>query len=389
MHSINALAAEESLTNSVSNDTGEVIQARPRRYHELDSMRGLASLTVFFSHFVMGNMVTGPICEILRMSPAHIIWDGSSAVLFFFVLSGFVLALPYINNQGRYLDLLSFYLKRIFRIYPAFIIGILISVALKEYMYDPHNSIQHYSGWLNSFWKWNLNDNLTQLKYTLMLLASFNSDLFDPVIWSLAIEMNISFIIPFLTLIIKKNELLFNILFITILTYVGVEFWMTIFYAGILLARYHTLLGSYINKASKPVITGLFIITPALYTFRFTFHSNDSSHYPEYISCLASCIFIMLALYNNGFSAFLKNKICVFLGKVSYSFYLIHLPILITVASVFPYKNDYSLVPVFFISLSSSLFLAYIMYKFIETPFQNFAHKIVLKYSFWQKIKFR
>lgn len=380
---------EKNFSDSVNIDYNKKSHSQPKRYLELDSMRGLASLTVFFSHFVMGNVFTGPVCKILRMSPVHIIWDGSSAVPFFFVLSGFVLALPYINNQGRYMELLSFYLKRIFRIFPAFIVGILLSVMLKEYLYAPQNNIQHYSDWLNSFWKWDLKDNLVQLQFTLiMLTTNYNPDLFDPVIWSLAIEMIISFAVPFWILIINKNNFTFNLLFILTLMFVGVNFWMTVFYAGILLAKYNSLLGSYISRVSKPLTIVLFITAATLYTFRSTFRSNDPGHYPECISCLGSCLFIMLALYNNGFSAFLRNKICIFLGKVSYSFYLVHLPILITVASLFPYKNDYSLIPVFFISLSSSLIVAFIMYKFIETPFQKFAHKIVLTYPFWQKIKF-
>ena len=390
MDPVKTQTSEDTVHNSGGADGSMQSSYQPKRYSELDSMRGLAALTVFFSHFVMGNFISGPICIALRMSPVHIIWDGTSAVVFFFVLSGFVLALPYMNNRRRYMELLSFYFKRIFRIFPAFIFAILLSVALKEWLYNHGSYIQHYSGWLNSFWKWNIKDNLEQLGNTLIMIGpGYNTDLFDPVIWSLAIEMNVSFVIPFFIVILNKKNIAFNALFILSLIYFGLNFWVSVFYAGILLARYHSLIGTYLSKSSKPLIVLLFIAAIILYTSRFTFHIPNWEQYPTYLVTLGSCIFIMLALYNRGFSRFLKNKVCTFLGKVSYSFYLVHLPILITVASMFPYKNDYSLIPVFFISLSSALIISFIMYKYIETPFQKFSHSIVSKYAFWSKIKFR
>ena len=167
-----------------------------KRYHELDSLRGIASLTVFFSHFVLCNVVTGPLYVKLRMSPLHLFWDGESAVLFFFVLSGFVLSLPYLNKE-KPLELLSFYLKRIFRIYPAFLTAILLCIALKHFLYKPDN-MQHYSEWLRNIWNWVLTDNKTQVWNTLsLIICDYNTNLIDPVIWSLLIEMRISFLIPF------------------------------------------------------------------------------------------------------------------------------------------------------------------------------------------------
>jgi len=387
MNPVKTQTSEDTVHNSGRIDGSIQKQGQPKRYSELDSMRGLAALTVFFSHFVMGNVITGPVCVALRMSPAHIIWDGSSAVIFFFVLSGFVLALPYINNRERYLELLSFYFKRTLRIFPAFIFAILFSVALKEWLYDPHINIQNYSGWLNSFWKWNINENIIQLRNTLIMIGpGYNTDLFNPVIWSLTVEMNISFLIPFLILSIKKNDFVFNILFILVLIYLGIHIWIVVFYVGIMLARYSSLLGSYIARASSLLMTLSFIAAIVLYTCRSTFRIVDWEIYPTYITTLGSCLFIILALYNDGFSRFLKNKVCTFLGKVSYSFYLVHLPILITVASLFPYRNDYSLIPVFFISLSSALAISFLMYKYIETPFQKLSHNIVSKYAFWKKL---
>lgn len=51
--------------------------------------------------------------------------DGAAAVIFFFVLSGFVLSLPYF--EGRRLDLADFYIRRVFRIHPAAIASLIFA----------------------------------------------------------------------------------------------------------------------------------------------------------------------------------------------------------------------------------------------------------------------
>lgn len=61
-------------------------------YPELDGLRGLAALMVFFSH-AMGLLYPTPLITYLQSSPFRILWDGAAAVDFFFVLSGFVLTL--------------------------------------------------------------------------------------------------------------------------------------------------------------------------------------------------------------------------------------------------------------------------------------------------------
>lgn len=62
----------------------------------LDTIRGLAALTVISEHYVIayGLPCETPLCQqILDFSPLHIWWDGTAAVSMFFVLSGLVLSI--------------------------------------------------------------------------------------------------------------------------------------------------------------------------------------------------------------------------------------------------------------------------------------------------------
>lgn len=64
------------------------------RFDQIDSIRGLAALSVVISHLslVIPNVY---IVQKLKNTPLHIFWAGHEAVILFFILSGFVLALPY------------------------------------------------------------------------------------------------------------------------------------------------------------------------------------------------------------------------------------------------------------------------------------------------------
>ncbi|MEH7247503.1 acyltransferase family protein, partial [Neobacillus niacini] len=73
------------------------------RLEELDSLRGIASLTVVIHHTLLTlpiflaahqhEQINSTIVKIFTNSPLHIIWGGHEAVILFFVLSGFVLSL--------------------------------------------------------------------------------------------------------------------------------------------------------------------------------------------------------------------------------------------------------------------------------------------------------
>ncbi len=328
------------------------------------------------------------------MSPLHLLWDGESAVLFFFVLSGFVLALPYFSNKEKPLDLLAFYNKRILRIFPAFCVAILLCIALKACVYHPDN-MQRYSDWLRNIWPWNFKD-ADYIKQTIktffLIVFDYNTNLLDPPIWSLLVEMRMSFLIPFMVISVKKNSFLFNALFIVAFTYMGADFYIGVFYFGIILARYHEALGSYIRQAPRYMILLLFAAAVCLYSNHYTFNignaPGETSRLHLYLSVAGSGLFIILAMHQQGVSDFLKNKVCLFLGKISYSFYLIHLPILITVASLFPYKDNYSLIPLMLTSLTLAWLASFVLYKTVELPFQRLANFMIEKYPFFTKIRF-
>lgn len=79
----------------------------PKRLHELDSLRGIAAFSVMLSHvFLVFPIIwntTRPAeatwwLKLFMYSPLRVAWAGHEAVVFFFVLSGFVLALLFFGS---------------------------------------------------------------------------------------------------------------------------------------------------------------------------------------------------------------------------------------------------------------------------------------------------
>ncbi len=99
--------------------TTTVTPAQKPRYELLDGLRGVAALMVIFYH----------IGECFATSPTdQVINHGYLAVDFFFVLSGFVIGYAYDGRWKRGLTTGGFLLRRIIRLQPMVIIGVLLGV---------------------------------------------------------------------------------------------------------------------------------------------------------------------------------------------------------------------------------------------------------------------
>src|ERR1700683_2829054 len=83
------------------------------RYYVLDGMRGIAAIAVMIYHF---SLDTGSVFLI----------NADLAVDFFFILSGFVIAHSYGGRLRNGMNPLEYIGKRLIRLYPMFVLGILI-----------------------------------------------------------------------------------------------------------------------------------------------------------------------------------------------------------------------------------------------------------------------
>ena len=92
------------------------------RLHSLDALRGCAALAVVLHHIAMLTIDSLSFGSTLRKVFVLFTFVGHPAVLILFALSGFVLFISHRYQRESYFNYLT---KRVFRIYPAFLMSFL------------------------------------------------------------------------------------------------------------------------------------------------------------------------------------------------------------------------------------------------------------------------
>lgn len=375
------------------------------RFEELDSLRGLAAIIVMNTHILQSFPTfwdPGPVSEqsllvrMLNYTPLHLIWAGHASVIFFFILSGFVLALPFL--EGRSTPYASYIIKRVCRIYAPYLV--LMGLTLLLYYCFRHSvSISSLSSWFNSLWR--TEPNGMMVLNHVFLLGNFDTQLYLYTIWSLVHEMRVSLIFPLLMLLVIRFAFRVNIsisllIFVIspILTYVFTHYaglvtsqfytyvetfhYTAIFLLGALTAKYRVVLIQLIQGLSIRVKMLLCIAGILSFTYEYWFFIGIDALHPRLFDdtfiTIGSLIFLLLGLGSRSFSKFLLLRPIHFAGKISYSLYLFHPIALLTCA-----KLLYGLLPlwiIFIIAFIFSITGAALLHRFVEIPSIRLGRKL-------------
>ncbi|WP_186446162.1 acyltransferase family protein [Paenibacillus cremeus] len=321
------------------------------RYEELDSLRGLAALSVFFGHMYLIFNKTFLSQLLFKFGVFHFAIAGSEAVVLFFVLSGFVLSLPFYSN--RQFTYSAYVIRRICRIYIPYIVAVGFAMLLRELFYT--GKISGLTDWFNSSWSSDL--TLSSLKDHLLLIGTFTSNL-DNVVWSLVHEMRISFAFPFIMFLLVRMSwkkgiglgITLSVLsvvysYVTKADFIGTELYASLHYTamfviGALIAKYRNEISNKILHLHKKLRISLFFIGLILYLYVHpSFVLNKIVHdlHPFYRTvidtwfvALGASILIIFAITSSRISKILRNAIVKYIGKVSFSLYLSHLVVLLS-----------------------------------------------------------
>jgi peptidoglycan/LPS O-acetylase OafA/YrhL len=371
------------------------------RVEYLDSLRGLASISVILSHFVLAYRLDVHFKAIFY-SPLHLFFDGFAAVTFFFVLSGYVLTLSLDRKDKIIIG--DFYIRRIFRIMPAYIVTLIISLICYSF-YKVIHTTPDSSQWINDFWgrPQDINSVLRQLVF---LRAPGHGELVCQN-WTLSEEMRFSFLIPFLYLIAKKfNTLLFFIFNIVLAVFFNASVFIFHFSLGIYLAlNQDKILMVFKSLKAKYTILLLFF-TILLYTYRYTIPMYYYYHYRSVnflnnddmiwvFAGLGSFLILLYCFVSKKIQAALNHSVFRFIGKLSYSIYLLHILVLIFLVPMFILQlNNWGLTNRFLIwplalgaLLGTTFLMAYILTTFIEIPFVKLGSRMIKKYNDRKSIK--
>ncbi|NNM59076.1 MAG: acyltransferase [Legionellales bacterium] len=339
-------------------------------YPQLNSLRGFAALSVILWHYYL--VLNDDPSKIFK--PYLFFMYGTGAVILFFVLSGFVLASSYQTNKG-YIDYIA---RRIFRIYPAYYFALLLSI-MGFYFLNPAPI-----KWLAiGFNLWQTGAiTLSSIFNSLILINPQYFNFFVTPSWSLTIEMIISIFFPILLNCYKgKFKNFFAIIYIlTIIIlhkYKISPFSSMIFYYSI-----YFVLGImlYVNQSKLSFLAKWYLLPFYVCLYASMFFSPTLAnciHDPNLLTGIGSAGFIILAIHHKKTEIILNYSIFNFLGKISYSCYLLHMPILlITVYLLQKHLTIDKVLFLYIVTLTITILMSYISFRFIEKPFINIGKKM-------------
>jgi len=376
---------------------------KPLRLHSLDSVRGIAALVVVFHHCLLsipGWSESRPTLlqdgfsdprAWVYLTPIRILVCGPSAVLVFFVLSGLVLAMTFIErDRDRYLP---YVIKRVTRIWPTFAVAIIISAFLAQEF--GQTVIPEAAGWFAYTW-----GSFPSTSLVLSHLAMLGNQIgLDNPMWSLVHEMRISLIFPalvFLTLARWRLTLLgMAVVSLGTTKLLGlygniqpigsigmtVEF-AFLFVGGIVIASHIRSLRLNFAKLSRNRIALVWFI--ALFALSFPPESTEyinklSNGVLLLISGAAAALVIILSTVEGRVLHFLLSPIPSYLGRISYSLYLIHVIVIAAVAHAF---SGFAPFPALVaVGAIVSIPLADLFQRFIEVPTTNFGRRLARSLS--------
>jgi peptidoglycan/LPS O-acetylase OafA/YrhL len=350
-------------------DTSVPTASAKPRIHALDGLRGAAAVAVVAFHVFLSVDLSELARAGVLATPLGLLVNGPGAVHVFFVLSGYVLAIALSRDEapGR---LARFYVRRVFRIHPAYMAAVLFAWAMSS-----------------GYPLWNARCGFHVPGALLPRALVFPSMAFGqlPVGWSLYVELAMSLVFPLLFLLARRLHpaaslavaglLLIDFgprtsfLRFTLDFALGASLYLERERVARLLARLRAA-----GKLAILAAAALLLQAPwALAVLQGGHAGLERGHSPQTVVLMASgsALLVVASLHVVPLARCFETPLARFFGRISYSLYLVHLTVLSvlrcrgrTEALVSPLQG----VVLFAVTLAISTALAMLGQRFVEEP---------------------
>ena len=359
--------------------TGVARVAGAGRLHHLDALRGLAAFAVVLHHAFLSLPVGDPLLKIVHaLGLLRIVELGRPAVVLFFVLSGFVLALCMEPGRDTFLGFAS---RRALRLLPPYWAAIVLSFAL--YSIVPRHHAGGLSQWLVSQWEAPISAG--DIVRHLAMLAGPHQYPLDHVAWSLVHELRLSLVVPLLVLVAARYGTtaclalaggaslgasvlvaLRSDLFPTF--FHGYHFdgegllpslvlgtcYVVLFAVGVAMARRRAAIADWLARRRATVMAGLVV------SFALLSQSNEAA------MALGAAGLVAIVACSAACARALAFAPLVWLGRTSYSLYLVHVPVML--ACGFLLGGTLAPRAILALAIVLALPMAEVMFRLVERP---------------------
>lgn len=361
------------------------------RLTSLDGLRGLAAAIVVLHHCALtlpslARQYQGPDRSALgwwaTYTPLHLVWAGGEAVLVFFVLSGLVVSRPFLSRQApgvwwRY------YRKRLLRLYVPVVVAVALAACIVHLV--PRRPDASWSWWMAEH---AVSANLSEIAHDAFLLAG--TGWLNSALWSLRYEVFFSLLLP--TFVVLARRLTAPLWLSVPLALWGVGWavsidhellsYLFVFAVGVLLAQRLGALavwGARISTSRRASFLWLLTLTTgALLLLSEWWMQQFVSDWTLWLpvgrpaGVLGAAVLVFVFLHCPAVRRFANSAVLQWLGTVSFSLYLVHEPIVVSVAALTPATVQGLLVTAS-VGSGLSLLVAVLFFHAVERPSRHLA----------------
>lgn len=349
---------------------------------EIEGLRFIAVLLVVLSHIsiYLLQYLNGNDAAIFIDSMAILFEKFGTGISIFFVISGFVLSIPFVEQHlqnKQAVSLRRYYLRRLKRLEPPYIIVLtaLFTVTIFIYHQNFIEQLKHFAA---------------SLFYVHNIIYDRRSTI-NPVAWTLEIEVQFYVLMPLFAAIfrVKKNIvrriILLALYFITGLLYtqyqeifqqlhldISLVTYLPVFITGILLADVYIVNNNWFNNGKNYLfdIAGIICLLAII-------EYTDYKYWPIRLLVLGCYFFLFTAMFRGKIlNGFFTASFTVTIGGMCYSIYLLHYAIIyffmnyVTSKILFhSYHKDLLVQSLMLLTLV--LFFSAVFFVFFERPFMK------------------
>lgn len=336
-----------------------------------------------FSSASLGGAVPADLAWVVY-SPLHILWAGGEAVWVFFVLSGFVLTRAAMKPT---FSLRSYYPSRLIRLYLPVIGAVLFSVLTA--LAVPRMIDGSAGTWLLS----HRNPvSLAHIVRDMTLIAGAEGSLDSP-LWSLRWEVLFSLLLPlFVWLAVRvKAWLLLPGCLVVATAGAAISdargqfgptlglalLYLPVFLVGCVFAAH---LGTVLRiaartlrgRGARAVELGVFVVAIIALTMSWSMGAalySRGSAWTTPITLIGAALLVLLAVASPSTKTVLELRPVQWLGRISFSLYLIHEPIVVSIGLLLPPPLRWLTV---LIAVPIALCAGWVFFRVVESP----AHRL-------------
>ena len=350
----------------------------------IDALRGIAILAVIIVH--TGQYGTNNYPEIIKALIGH----GARGVQLFYLASAFTLFLSFnYRKESEINPKRNFFIRRFFRIAPMYYLGIIY------YLFQNGLGPRYWLGDAEAITVGNIISNVT---FTHGINPYWITSLV-PGGWSITVEMTFYAIVPFLFNRISNTNQAVRFTILSLICSLILRFTLLKFpmisdeglwnnYLFLYFPNQIALFGLGITayfliiKKDRNVTAFNYLLISTMLISHFIW-----SFIPTHFLFGLAFLVLMISLSKTE-NSLLVNKLTMFLGKISYSAYLVHFAVLhwltrLKLVDFIPIQGEMSSMLNYLFRLTLVVLLtaliSWILLKFIEQPFQKIGKKIIIK----------